>query len=75
MTIIIDTLLDNDVRIVIEFNNIYILYYINLRYPNDLNFNSNNYNIIHDEYMKIFNNFPLLRHLNQSEFLNWVSIN
>jgi hypothetical protein len=75
MTIIIDTLLDNDVRIVIEYNNFYILYYINLRYENVLDFNSDNFNIIHDEYMKIYNNFSLLRHLDQTEFLNWISIN
>jgi len=76
MTTLLDTTLDDDIRLVImHVNNIYALHYINLYYEHNLYFNSINYNNIHDEYIKIYNNFSILQDLDESEFLNWVASN
>ena len=73
--IIVDTIINNNIRVFIEYNNIYKLNYINRYYEYILTYDSYTYNKAYDEYMKICNNIIILQNLNQTDFLNWITNN
>jgi hypothetical protein len=76
--IIIDTFLDDNIRLYIEYNyinNKYTIIYINNRYSDYLINDSYLYNQIHDWYSIIINNFFTIRDLNENDFLEWLGNN
>ena len=73
--IIIDTFLDDNIRLYIEYNyshNKYEIVYVNPRYNYNLINDSSLYNEVYDWYLKISNNFSIIRNLNEQDFLSWL---
>lgn len=73
--IILDTIINDNIRIYIEYTNIYKLNYINRYYQYILTYDSYTYNKAYDEYIKIRDNIIILENLSQADFLNWITNN